>query len=182
MIRTSKRAALFLNEHEQGVCLVHRSANSSGTCSSSSGVAVLGPALRDTQTADISHLIWIPIRCAPAVTLASRMVITLNFALLRSDPLMQIDWAWHLNCAERHQLASKQSQKQRQKLLRATYDFDQLWHGHLEMYNDRVGHIFHWPYVLVVVGEYDREEFVLCLWTTDSWIREEEQMSQPVSS
>lgn len=53
------------------------------------------------------HLIWIPIRCAPAVTMASRMVITLNFALLSSEPLMQRVWAWHLNCA--HQFASKQS-------------------------------------------------------------------------
>lgn len=46
--------------------------------------------------------------------------------------------------------------------LQPTYHFDQLGHGHLELHYDWVCHIFHRPYVLVVVGEYDGEKIVLC--------------------
>lgn len=55
----------------------------------------------------------------------------------------------------------------------ATYHFYQLWHGHLELHNDWVRHIFHWSYVLVVFEEYHREEPVLCIGTCSSWIRAE---------
>lgn len=54
-----------------------------------------------------------------------------------------------------------------------TYHFDQLWHGHLKLYNNWVRHIFHRSYVLIVVGEYHREELMLCIWTCSSCTRAE---------
>lgn len=53
-----------------------------------------------------------------------------------------------------------------------TYHFDELWHGHLKLNYDRVGHILHWSDVLVIAGEDDGEQPVLCLGAGNPWTKD----------